>query len=329
MSRRIISNIDSKKRTPGAVVPVKNSAPNNRTIRVTPDEASVLAARIDSVPERSASPDAFADKIFCGDALRVLDALPAKIASLAILDPPYNLTKDYHGNVFRRRGEDAYLAFLHAWLPKVVRVLKDDASIYLCCDWHCTVSCCTALSAYARIRNRITWQREKGRAATDNWKNACEDIWYASLSDSPVFHADAVRVKHAVIAPYRTNGKPKDWQESPEGNFRLTGASNFWNDITVPFWSMPENTDHPTQKPEKLIAKLILASSNPRDIILDPFAGSGTTAVTARKLDRRFISIEQNRDYCCLAIKRLDLVESNPAIQGYDKGVFLERNMKP
>ena len=82
-----------------------------------------------------------------------------------------------------------------------------------------------------------------------------------------------------MIAPYRENGKPKDWNESEKGNFRDTHPSNIWSDITVPFWSMPENTDHPTQKPEKLLAKIILASTNPGDLILDPFAGSGTTAV--------------------------------------------------
>ena len=70
-----------------------------------------------------------------------------------------------------------------------------------------------------------------------------------------------MKQKRRVLAPYRQNGKPKDWEESDRGNFRLTCPSNFWDDISIPFWSMPENTDHPTQKPEKLYAKLILASS--------------------------------------------------------------------
>src|SRR4029077_10394919 len=106
----------------------------------------------------------------------------------------------------------------------------------------------------------------------------------------------------------------------------LTYPSNLWTDITVPFWSMPENTDHPTQKPEKLVAKLILASSREGDVVLDPFLGSGTTAVTAKKLRRKYIGIEQEEKYCCLAMKRLGMVERMQEIQGYSDGVFWERN---
>ena len=89
---------------------------------------------------------------------------------------------------------------------------------------------------------------------------------------------------------------------------------------------MPENTDHPTQKPEKLIAKLTLASSNPGDVILDPFAGSGTTSVVAKKLGRKFVGIEIDELYCCLCEKRLELAEEDASIQGYHDRVFWERN---
>ena len=93
-------------------------------------------------------------------------------------------------------------------------------------------------------------------------------------------------------------------------------------DISVPFWSMPENTPHPTQKPEKLIAKVILASTNEGDAILDPFAGSGATAVTAKKLGRNFVAIESDEDYCLLAAKRLEMAERNGSIQGFSDGIF-------
>ena len=89
---------------------------------------------------------------------------------------------------------------------------------------------------------------------------------------------------------------------------------------------MPENTDHPTQKPEKLLAKVILASSNKGAVILDPFLGSGTTSVVAKKLGRRYIGIEIDEFYCCLAEKRLDMAEKDQSIQGYSDGVFWERN---
>ena len=115
-------------------------------------------------------------------------------------------------------------------------------------------------------------------------------------------------------------------EETEAGNFRLTCPSNFWDDITIPFWSMPENTDHPTQKPEKLYAKLILASSNPGDVIFDPFLGSGTASVVAKKLGRQFCGIEMNEEYCLLAQKRLLLAEQDASIQGYSGGAFLMRN---
>jgi site-specific DNA-methyltransferase (adenine-specific) len=175
--------------------------------------------------------------------------------------------------------------------------------------------------------NRITWQREKGRGAARNWKNSMEDIWFGVADENNYyFNTESVKQKRRVIAPYRRNGKPKDWQDSDDGKFRLTYPSNFWDDISVPYWSMPENTDHPTQKPEKLLAKLILASCPDGGIVFDPFLGSGTTSVAAKKLGRRYVGIELNEEYCCLAEKRLAAAETCKTIQGYADGVFWERN---
>ena len=89
---------------------------------------------------------------------------------------------------------------------------------------------------------------------------------------------------------------------------------------------MPENTIHPTQKSEKLVAKLILASTNKNDFVFDPFLGSGTTNVVAKKLNRNFFGTEINKEYCLYAQKRLELAESAKDIQGYHDGVFWDRN---
>ena len=149
-----------------------------------------------------------------------------------------------------------------------------------------------------------------------------EDIWFAVKNpDDYYFDVEAVMQKRKVLAPYREGGKPKDWNESEGEKFRLTCPSNFWDDISVPFWSMSENTDHPTQKPEKLYAKLILASSKEGDVVFDPFLGSGTASVVAKKLN-----IELNEEYCLWAEKRLFQAESDKTIQGYSDGVFWERN---
>ena len=178
------------------------------------------------------------------------------------------------------------------------------------------------------LRSRITWQREKGRGAKANWKNSMEDIFFATVGEKYTFNLDKVKQRKKVVAPYKEDGKPKDWEETADGRFRDSCPSNFWDDITVPYWSMAENTAHPTQKPEKLLAKLILASSNENDVVLDPFAGSGSTGVTAKKLNRRYICIEQNPLYCAWAEYRLEKAGTDKTIQGYEDGVFWERNSR-
>ena len=205
-------------------------------------------------------------------------------------------------------------------------MLKDDGSIYVCCDWETSLIVGKVLSEFFHVRNRITWQRDKGRGAKANWKNGMEDIWFATNGNDYVFNLDAVKIRKKVIAPYRVDGEPKDWAETENGNYRDTCPSNFWDDITIPFWSMAENTAHPTQKSEKLIAKIMLASSSEGDVVFDPFLGSGTTSVVAKKLRRHYIGTEVEAQYCVWAEQRLEMAENNPAIQGYVNGVFWERN---
>lgn len=301
-------------------------APRNRTLVVNPTEEPLLRQRLLSVEalQQGASP---INRTICGDMNIALDALPNDFADLIILDPPYNLRKDYNGFTFQERDDNAYEQYLFSWFHKVCQKLKPTGSLYMCGDWRCTSVMQRVIEKELTILNRITWQREKGRGAKANWKNGMEDIWFAVKNPKDYyFDVSAVMMKRQVVAPYRENGKPKDWEETADGNFRLTYPSNFWDDISIPFWSMPENTNHPTQKPEKLIAKLVLASSRPNDMVFDPFLGSGTTSVVAKKLGRQFCGIEQNEEYCLWAEKRLQRAAENESIQGYTEGVFWERN---
>jgi len=260
----------------------------------------------------------------------VFDAIrhfPQRFVDLLILDPPYNLSKDFNGHLFKAKETQEYTGWFNSLLSRLKHTLKPDATVYVCSDWKTSLLIAPVLEEHFCVRNRITWEREKGRGAKANWKNNTEDIWFCTIGEDFIFDVEAVKLKRKVIAPYRdAEGKPKDWDESAEGNFRLTHPSNIWTDITVPFWSMRENTDHPTQKPEKLIAKLILASSREGAFVFDPFLGSGTTAVVCKKLNRRYVGIEQNLEYCCWTQKRLDRAATDPSIQGYADGVFWERN---
>lgn len=292
---------------------------------VSAGEVAELGRLISSVDDLASG--GFVDRIVNADMLAALEKIPDKSAHLVIVDPPYNLTKDFHGNRFSAMRSADYEDYLRSWFFRVCDKLADDGSLYICGDWKCTSALQRVVEERLTVLNRITWQREKGRGARANWKNGMEDIWFAVKNPKRYFFdVEAVKMKRRVLAPYRENGRPKDWQETESGNFRITHPSNFWDDISVPFWSMPENTDHPTQKPEKLYAKLILASSRPGDLVLDPFMGSGTAAVVAKKLGRHYCGIEINREYCLWAAKRLLLAESSPQIQGYSDGVFWERN---
>jgi len=295
-------------------------APRNRTIELSHDEKKRLRTAVDSGSQLTG--------LVCGDAMVLLSSMPVAQFDLLFADPPYNLTKKFGAEKFNSRSSDDYETWLDSWLNLCVPLLKPTASIYICGDWRSSSAIQRVGSKYFKLQNRITWEREKGRGAKRNWKNAAEDIWFFTMSDDFTFNLDAVKQRRRVVAPYRENGEPKDWSESTVGNFRDTHPSNLWTDVTVPFWSMPENTDHPTQKPEKLLAKIILASTNAGDLILDPFAGSGTTAVVAKKLGRDFVAIESDENFCLLAAKRLEMSETDTSIQGFDDGVFWERNSK-
>lgn len=298
----------------------------NRTLTLSDSEKEFYQSKLLQLSE-SVTSDSLINKIIHQDLMQALDFLPSSFVDLLFLDPPYNLTKSFRTHTFRERSTEAYQDWLESWLPPLLKTLKPTASVYICGDWRSSAAIQLMMEKYLILRNRITWEREKGRGAKMNWKNCSEDIWFGTVSNDYVFNVNAVKLKRRVVAPYTDlSGKPKDWEKSEQGNYRITHPSNLWTDLTIPFWSMPENTEHPTQKPEKLLAKIILASSHPGDVIFDPFLGSGTTAVVAKKLDRNYVGIELDLTYCCLAEKRLAIAEKNCTIQGYTDGVFWERN---
>lgn len=309
----------------------KERSPRNNTVTLTDEEYSLYTKKpLIFSPHNTAelSLAAISNRIICGSTEDILPHLPHSFVDLLIIDPPYNLDKNFNGSLFKSRSDGDYTAYVESWFVPLLPLLKPNASIYLCCDWKSSSPIYYVLQKYVQIQNRITWQREKGRGAKANWKSCCEDIWFATKSSTYYFNTDAVKQKRKVIAPYKIGGNPRDWEETEGGKFRLTYPSNFWDDISVPFWSMSENTDHPTQKPEKLLAKLILASSQKSDMIFDPFLGSGTSAVVAKKLERNYVGIERNIEYCAWAEKRLEKAQGDMNIQGYADGVFWERNSK-
>jgi site-specific DNA-methyltransferase (adenine-specific) len=305
---------------------MKKPAKLNRTLQIDDKEIKKYRSRLVKL-NKQVNLNSITNKIINSELLEVIDFFPENIVDLLFIDPPYNLNKKFNERLFKEMELQDYEAWLDSWLSRLKKVLKLDSSIYICGDWKSSSPIFRVASKYFQVRNRITWEREKGRGARANWKNCTEDIWFFTNSSDYTFNVEDVKLRRKVLAPYRDEKKnPKDWEKESDGNFRNTSPSNIWTDISVPFWSMPENTEHPTQKPEKLLAKIILASSNKGDVVFDPFLGSGTTAVVAKKLGRKFIGVEIDEHYCCLAEKRLEKAELDKRIQGYEDGVFWERN---
>lgn len=302
----------------------KQRAPRNRTITLDDAERERLRRKLVAGSDVGAET---VDATLLGDCFDVAARLAPASVDMLFLDPPYNLNKRFGERSFTKKPVEQYTEWLAGVLDAFLPAVKPDGTVYICGDWHTSASIFAAASERLNVRNRITWEREKGRGAKTNWKNSSEDIWFCTVGDSYTFNVDQVKVRRKVIAPYRNgDGTPKDWQEGDGGNYRDTHPSNLWTDITIPFWSMPENTDHPTQKSEKLLAKLMLASTKPGDLVLDPFLGSGTTSVVAKKLGRHFIGVEVDEEYALLAAKRLELAATDTGVQGYSDGVFWERN---
>ncbi len=303
----------------------KTRAPRNQTLTILDSEKDNLNKQIVSKDQLS-SIDNFENKIVNCNYKEAMSKIVDKSINLLILDPPYNLNKKFNSLSFSKTTTGEYTSYLEDILSTFLPKLKADATVYICGDWYSSISIYEAASKFFKIRNRITWEREKGRGAKTNWKNCSEDIWFCTVGDEYTFNVEAVKLRRTVIAPYKEDGKPKDWTDSDSGKFRDTAPSNLMSDITIPFWSMPENTDHPTQKSEKLIAKLILASSNEGDLVCDPFLGSGTTAVVSKKLKRNFLAFDLENEYCLWAQKRVNQATKDTVIQGYSDNVFWERN---
>ncbi len=268
------------------------------------------------------------NKTMVGNSIDILPKIKSEIFNLVVADPPYNIDKKFKDFKFSSISEKEYMSWSDSWIKECYRTLKNNGSMYICCDWKTSQLLHSILKDYFFIQNRITWEREKGRGCKNNWKNNIEDIWFVTKSKNYYFNIDAVMIKRKVNFGYHNvDGSNRDWDVENGVKTRNTYPSNVWTDITIPFWSMIENTEHPTQKPEKLVAKLICASSQQGDFVFDPFLGSGTTSVVSKKLNRKYFGIELQEYYACLCEKRIDMSNSNAKIQGYENGIFLDRNI--
>lgn len=233
-------------------------------------------------------------RLVLGDALSILaENVADKSIDLIFADPPYNLGKDgFHD---RWPSEDAYFAWCDRWLTLCLKKLKPNGSMYLMNSTQNMARLDLAVRNRMHILSRIVWCYDSsGVQARRYFGSLYEPVLFAVMNKHDyTFNADSIRVEA------RTGAQRKliDYRKNPPAPYNTTKVpGNVWNFPRVRF-RMPEYIQHPAQKPEALLERMILASSSPDEVLLDPFAGTFTTAAVAERLGRQSICIEIERKY--------------------------------
>ena len=253
-------------------------------------------------------------ELWLGDSIKWLKTLKPKSVDLIFADPPYNIKKaDW--DTFESQEE--YIKWSIQWIEQAARVLKDTGTLYICGFSEILADLKHPASKYFKTCRWIVWHYKNKANLGNDWGRSHESILHFRKTKDFTFNIDNIRIpygdhtlkypKHpqAETSQYN-NGKTEKqiWEPNPLG-------AKPKDVIEIPTTSngMHEKTIHPTQKPEELLRKIILASSNENDIILDPFSGSGTTAVCAEQLNRKWLACDISAEYLDLAVNRLEIIE--------------------
>jgi site-specific DNA-methyltransferase (adenine-specific) len=230
-------------------------------------------------------------EIRTGDALELLKAVESESADLIIADPPYNLGKDY-GNNHDIRGFEEYLHFSEAWLKESHRVLASHGTLYVFMGFRFISYLYDILDRKLGMffNSWITWHYTQGMGRTKGFSPRHDDVLMFTKTKHFRFNLDVVRVPQKY---YRERN-----------NMSGANPGDVWTFSHV-HYSNPEREDHPTQKPEALIARMVLASSSEGGLVLDPFCGCGTTARVCQVLNRRCLGIELNPEFVARTRQRL------------------------
>ncbi len=237
------------------------------------------------------------DTLIYGDAVEVMSGLPSDSVDLLVADPPYNLGKNYGVTIDSKDWEE-YERFTRLWLAQAVRVLKPTGSIYVFMGVRFISKLFLLMedSFALTLNGWITWHYTQGMGRKIGFSPRHEDILYFTKSSAFTFNIDDVRI-------------PQKYHRE-RNNMDGANPGDVWEFSHVHYCSA-EREDHPTQKPEALLERIIKASSREGDTVLDPFVGSGTTCRVAQVLNRRYIGIDINPDYIALSEARLGQTESS------------------
>ncbi len=254
-------------------------------------------------------------RLYLGDSLAWLKSLESGTVDLVFADPPYNIKKADWDNF---ESNDHYVAWSRDWLEQAARVLKKSGTLYVCGFSEILADVKVAAMPFFKGCRWIIWHYKNKANLGGDWGRSHESIIHFRKSKDFTFNIDEVRIPYgahtlkypshpqAETSNFGKNGNGKqreNWIPHPKG-----AKPKDVMDIPTTCNGMGEKTPHPTQKPEELLRKLVLASSNPGDLVADPFSGSGTTSVVAEQLGRRWIACDNNKEYNEWAIERLDCV---------------------
>lgn len=254
-------------------------------------------------------------ELYLGDCMKVMQTLDDESIDLVFADPPYNIKKadwDYLGS------QQEYVDWSESWIKEAVRILKPTGSLYICGFSEILAD---IKSPAMRLFNNcrwIVWHYKNKASLTNDWGRSHESILHFRKTKKHTFNVDDVRTpysEHTLKYPTHPqamtsqygNGKQHYWEPNPDG-----AKPKDVLEIPTTCNGMHEKTPHPTQKPEELLRKILLASSNKNDVIFDPFVGSGTTAVCAEQLKRKWLGCDLSGEYLDWAVNRLELVENWP-----------------
>lgn len=227
----------------------------------------------------------------CGNAVDLFKSLENDSVDLIVADPPYNLGKDY-GNNHDLKGFDEYIDFTKRWLSEAKRVLKPNGTIYVFMGVRFISYLYDVMDRELQLffNSWIVWHYTQGLGKTKGFSPRHDDILVFNKSKDFIFNLDDIRVPQKF---YRERN-----------NMRGANPGDVWQFSHV-HYSNPNRQNHPTQKPEGIIERIVLVSSNKGDIVLDPFSGSGTTLRVCQQLDRRAIGFELNPEYVAMTQLRL------------------------
>ncbi len=246
--------------------------------------------------------------IIFGDAIDILShQIDDASIDLIFADPPYNIGKDFNGRKDKWNTEEEYLGWCYQWLDLCIRKLKPNGSLYVMTATQNMPYFDIFLREKLAILSRIVWFYDSsGVQAKKYYGSLYEPILYCVKNKNCyTFNADAILVEA------KTGAKRKliDYRKptpTPYNTEKVPG--NVWNIPRVRY-RMDEYENHPTQKPIALLERIILASSNPSDLVLDPFSGTFTTSFVAKLHKRRSIGIEIQEDYIKIGLRRLSIAD--------------------